>query len=445
MMQPAHKAETTLRLPVQIGGVKRMLEGVLAEFEITYKWIKETSHILSVEIWVFNKHLIYTYTHIEHRVGDCRAELRNKLMLLKAPRKTQHRAISGTSDLTGVPLSVTVAMEKTRRGNLLTSAAMIGAIPKQKIVFDPKPEVKMVQNAPDPIEESVEATDQAAPSRTVYPDPAPESLDSRALYHSTLLAPAEVMVIDILSDLIVPQGEVLVIPMHDPSLHLHMPKSQFQGLFRQIERSPPVPEVPAAVSEPQALEPPAPTCSFCGRPRDEVKQLYAGQSTQVNICNDCVVKCVATAEPAQAVEAVQAPVPVVQVPPPPLAPPQPQTPPSGVPQVIESPIDLELRSVDGISSQIARHMAAIAHMQLRGPRKAVTVRQLIGLLDERDQKQVSARMPVACRLGFANRHAKSGEVLQYSITPSGLALLARMKTWPWLREGMAVPEWATSL
>jgi ClpX C4-type zinc finger len=445
MMEPARKAEATLQIPDKIKAIKRMLEGVLAEFEVTHEWSKQTDHVLSVEIWVYNKRLTHTYTHVDYRVGfDCRAELRNKLMLVNAPRKKQPVPISGSSGISGVPLSIAVPVDKTRHTSLLSSAAVIQEPMSARQKFAFRSEAKVAQTVDLPADPSPAPAPQEAlqeqQSRTIYPDPAPPVFDSGMLYHTTLLAPAEVMVIDMLSDLIIPKGDVLVIPMHDPTSHLHMPKSQFQGLFRQIEKPPRI-EAPAVVEPPADIAPEAPKaptipyCSFCGRTKNEVTQLFGGPSPPaeavVYICDDCVDVCAKLAADARQPGVVEEP-PKVKA----------EKPAEPPPSAEEEPISLDVKSIDGISAQIARHMSAIAHVQRTEQREAVAVRDVANLLDGRDYKQVSARMPAAWRLGFARRYeSSSGQPLQYSITPAGIELLARLKTWPWDREGLPVPKW----
>jgi hypothetical protein len=105
---------------------------------------------------------------------------------------------------------------------------------------------------------------------------------------------------------------------------------------------------------------------------------------------------------------------------------------------------VETSSVDGITAQLARQMAAIAYVQHHVNRgKPVRVTELAGLLDERDRKQVSGRLPHAWKLGFADRYeSNGGRGLQYAITKSGMSLLSRLHTWPWLREKLPIPKWA---
>jgi hypothetical protein len=411
--------------------MEKMFEGVLNEFVVTYEMTRRTRG-LTIEVWIRNKRMTHNYVLGDQRSGtNSVADLRRKLMAVNASRK-QLPAPSAPPTLFGVPLSVAVPADKlSNRVALLTSVAMQPNSLRAKgtanmtveIVATPE-ESTASARINEPVANTVASPE--APKRAEADVASPESIatpspmlltspDSRTLYRSVLLAPAEVIVIEMDRDLTVPKGHVLVIPLHDPQLLLDMPKAQYLAFFRQVEKPPepaekPVPEVALRRGVP---EPPPPPLAeeVVSIPEAVQNQPSPPQSSPSEI----------TRRPYTIKRVIKE-------------------------SVTDEPVTLEMRSVQGIYPQVARHMTAIAHVQRHINRgRAVSVRELSGFLSERDYKQVSARMPVAWKLGFANRSEPTGgQPLRYSITPSGLTLLSKLHTWPWLRDNLPIPGWAES-
>jgi hypothetical protein len=285
----------------------------------------------------------------------------------------------------------------------------------------------------------------------VFPDqPAQPSvqavrLDSHKTYHSVLLAPADVIVIDLPDGLMVPEGDVLVIPLHDPTLHVHMAKTQFQAFFRQVERPAAADIKPPAPAEPEIQKAKSVVVEEKAKPAEPEIQKAKPPEMRPGLAEEFAVEPFITEVVEKEVEPQAAPV-VKKVEE--TQPEQPSRPAAPMPVARRqdpTPINYDVRSIDGISPQIARHMAAIAHVQRVQKRDAVAVKELGNLLDERDHKQVSARMPTAWKAGFANRYESTkDQPLRYAITPAGFALLEKMHTWPWLREGLPIPKWANA-
>jgi hypothetical protein len=362
--------------------VKGLLQRVLEEFDVTYIW-SEHANRLSVEVWVNSKRLIHTYSHTAYAAAgtNCAADLRRKLMSLNASLKQPRPVLQNAAD-DDVPLSVAISSDKAVEATV--EEATMDQMVEIGILAD---DATKTSHATFPDET------RASPSSILVAD-----VDSRLLHHTVILEPAEVIVIELAHDLMVPKGNVLIIPLHDPNRFLDMPKTQYQAFFRQVAkpvRSPPVPTPAAAEAPLQKKVQPSP------RERERAKDVGLFSP------------------------------PPVQAPPPPLS-------------ETHEPIALETSSVEGISAQVARQMAAIAYVQHHiNNGKPVRISELYDFLDERDRKQVSARMPHAWRLGFADRHeANGGRSLQYGINKRGVDLLSRMHAWPWLREKLPVPKWA---
>jgi len=401
-----------LSLPDKIGATKRMIEDVLNEFDVTYNWSKHTSaRVLSVEIWISNKRLTHTVSITDQDVNFAlkRADLRQKLITINAPRKRIPLPINPA--IPGVRLSTPVATNRTK---LLASTA-IASEPKvdlpsgaenpvpinqePDVVETVEPNLEVDGQSPPASQEA--ASQEAKPVLPSKPPIEPAKIDSRLIYKTSLLKATEVLVIDIPKGLIVTENSVLIVPIHDPTLLTSMPKAQFQALFEVVQTE--APSVASPIVKPEQAAP--------------------------------IVK------PAKTLEEI---LPVVEPSPAFIAPSKATPSPRQKSEAISELINSETRSIKGITPQIARHLAAIAYIQRRG-KSPVTVRDLAPLLDERDYKQVSARMPKAIALNYAVLHDKDSRPLRYSITQSGFKILASLQSWPWQRENLPIPSWAQSL
>jgi hypothetical protein len=375
----------------------------LLEYDVT---VEEEGRHNEVVFWIDDKRLTYRFDPAQPDASDLRVKLQN--------------------------------FGATRKVSASTIATIVTAEEPEQKLPEPAPPEPKVKLAPE-----VKPT---TPTKDGYP---------------TVFRSARVLAVELVEDLMVQKGHMLVIPLNRPNTLLDMTRDQFHALFDATTERPTEPETPPP---PPPIPPEEPVIEpkVSVRPTVDVRRndendvlaylLQRNGGVKLRVIADALGMTYKAAEATLKVLTTRGTVELENgfwrlAARPPLAtapPPKKKGRPAGRP-----PVFRPTESSRALPPQIGRILAAMAYVTANRSDPDLRTNDVAPYLIDRDARQYGARIPAAMEAGWVLR----GKALPppairgfyYQITPSGVAAVKEAGTRMYEADGEKVPDWLDRL